>query len=129
MATTSFIAGESISAGQAVYVQASGFIYKANGTNATQASVAGVAVDNGVSGSLVRVQSDAVYATYSGLTPGEFRYLSVLTSGQLVSYSAWAGELNSTSLSGAYLTNAGRCISSSGFSVEVQPPIFISNPA
>jgi hypothetical protein len=128
MATTSFRAGESISAGQAVYVQASGLIYKANGTNATQASVAGVAIDNGALGSLIRVQSDAVYATYSGLTPGEFRYLSILTSGQLVSYSSWASELNSTALPGAYLTNTGRCVSASGLSVEIQPPIFVTNP-
>ena len=128
MATTSFRAGESISAGQAVYVQASGLIYKANGTNVVQASIAGVAIDDGALGSLVRVQSDAVYATYSGLTPSEFMYLSILTSGQLVSYSSWASELNSTSLPGAYLTNTGRCVSSSGLSVEIQPPIFVTNP-
>lgn len=128
MATTSFRAGESISAGQAVYVTASGFLYKASAGNYTQASVAGVAIDNGTSGSLVRVQSDAIYADFSGLTPGDYRYLSILTSGQIVSYSGWAVELNSTSLSGAYLTNLGRSISATSVEVEIQPPIFVSNP-
>lgn len=128
MATTSFRAGESISAGQAVYVTASGFLYKASAGNYTQASVAGVAIDNGTSGSLVRVQSDAIYSDFSGLTPGDYRYLSILTSGQLVSYSGWAVELNSTSLSGAYLTNLGRSISTTSVEVEIQPPIFVSNP-
>lgn len=128
MATTSFRAGESISAGHAVYVTASGFLYKASAGNYTQASVAGVAIDNGVSGSLVRVQSDAIYSNFAGLTPGDYRYLSILTSGQLVSYSGWAVELNSTSLSGAFLTNLGRSISTTSVEVEIQPPIFVSNP-
>jgi hypothetical protein len=128
MATTSFRAGESISAGQAVYVTASGFLHKASAGNFTQASVAGVAIDNGTSGSLVRVQSDAVYSSFSGLTPGDYRFLSILTSGQLVSYSGWATELNSTVLSGAYLTNIGRSVSTTSVDVEIQPPIFVRNP-
>lgn len=128
MATTSFRAGESISAGQAVYVTASGFLHKASAGNFTQASVAGVAIDNGTSGSLVRVQSDAVYSSFSGLTPGDYRFLSILTSGQLVSYSSWAAELNSTVLSGAYLTNIGRSVSMTSVDVEIQPPIFVRNP-
>ena len=128
MATTSFRAGESISAGQAVYVTASGFLHKASAGNFTQASVAGVAIDNGTSGSLVRVQSDAVYSSFAGLTPGNYRYLSILTSGQLVSYSDWAVELNSTALSGAYLTNVGRSVSLTSVDVEIQPPIFVRNP-
>lgn len=128
MATTSFRAGESISAGQAVYVTASGFLYRASASNYTQASVAGVAIDNGASGSLVRVQSDAVYSSFSGLTPGDYRFLSILTSGQLVSYSGWAVELNSTALSGAFLTNVGRSTSTTSVDVEIQPPIFVRNP-
>lgn len=128
MATTSFRAGESISAGQAVYVTASGFLHKASAGNFTQASVAGVAIDNGTSGSLVRVQSDAVYSSFSGLTPGDYRFLSILTSGQLVSYSGWAAELNSIVLSGAYLTNIGRSVSTTSVDVEIQPPIFVRNP-
>lgn len=128
MAVSSFFAGESISAGQAVYVSPSGYAYKANASNYTQASVAGIAVDNGSNGSLVRVQGDAMYTQYAGLTIGSYRYLSIATSGQLVSYADWATELNATSLSGAYLTNVGRCISTSGVEVELQRPVFVLNP-
>lgn len=128
MATTSFRAGESISAGHAVYVTASGFLYKASAGTQTQASVAGVAIDNGVSGSLVRVQSDALYPNYSGLTVNDYRFLSILSSGQLVSYSSWSAELSGTTLSGAYLTNVGRSVSTSGVDIEIQPPIFVLRP-
>ena len=107
MAIASFQAGEAISAGNAVYVEANGLLYKASSLNQTQASVVGVATEAGSLGSLVRVNTDNIYTGYSGLNPGEYRYLSILNSGQLVSYSGWATELSTIAVN-AYLETVGQ---------------------
>jgi hypothetical protein len=127
MAIASFRAGEAISAGQAVFVSSTGFIYKASCLNPTQASVVGVSLDSGVSGDLLRVTTDSVYAGYSGLTPGEYRYLSISTSGSLVPYSTWLSQL-ATTVSGAYLESVGKAITSSGLEVEPTAPLFVVYP-
>ena len=126
MATISFRAGESILAGQAVYVTASGFIQKAIATNQQQASVAGVAVDTASFGSLVRVNPDSIYTAFTSLPPGELRYLSIATSGALVDYVTWQTQLNALSASGAFLTTVGRSLTSTNMEVEVSKPVYIT---
>lgn len=127
MAIASFQAGEAISAGNAVYVEANGLLYKASSLNQTQASVVGVAIEAGSLGSLVRVNTDNIYTGYSGLNPGEYRYLSILNSGQLVSYSGWATELSTIAVN-AYLETVGRAVTSSGLEVESSTPLYVVNP-
>lgn len=127
MALASFIAGEAISAGNAVYVGANGLLYKANSLNKTQASVVGVAIEAGSSGSPVRVNTDKVYTGYTNLVPGDYQYLSVVNSGQLVSYSGWAAELATISVD-AYLETVGRAVTPSGVEVETSIPIYVVNP-
>lgn len=128
MAITSFRAGETISAGSFVYVNAAGLIYKASAVQVDQAATVGIALDTGSLGSLIRVNCDAVYTNASGVTPGEYRYLSVLTSGQHVSYSTWSTELAATAYSGAYLTSVGRATTTTSVEVEIEKPLFILNP-
>ena len=128
MAITSFTAGEAISAGNAVFVSSSGFLYKSTAVYLDQASVVGLSIDSGSAGALIRVNSDDIYTSASGLTPGEYRYASILTSGQTVSYAGWASDLALTSYDGAYLTIVGRAITSSGVEVETSKPLFIANP-
>lgn len=125
MSLASFIAGESISAGNAVYVDASGFLYKAIATNQLQASVIGVSLDTSQQNNLVRVATDFIYSSSSSLTPGELRYLSVSTSGNVVPYSTWQTELNASTLSGAFLTRVGRALTSTDIDIEVQKPIYV----
>lgn len=126
MAITSFIAGEAISAGNAVYVTSSGYLYRAIATNQTQSAVVGLSLDTVAVSGLARVVSDFIYSNSSSLTPGTFQYLSVATSGNVVSYSTWQTELNATTLSGAFLTNVGRALSTTSLEVEVQKPIYIT---
>jgi hypothetical protein len=127
MAIASFRAGETIAAGNAVYVGGYGSIYKASALNTTQASVVGIAIDGGTAGSLIRVNTDGVYPNASGLVPGEYQYLSVTTSGALVTYPAWVAELATVTVDG-YLTNVGRATSTTQISVEPEPPRYIVNP-
>ncbi len=126
MAITSFIAGEAISAGNAVYVNNSGFLYKAIATNQQQAAVVGVSLDTTTQSNLVRVASDCLYTSLSSLTPGDLQYLSVATSGSIVTYSGWQTELNATTLSGAFLTSVGRALATTTIDVEVQKPIYVT---
>ncbi len=128
MAITSFRAGEAISAGDFVYVSAAGFIYKASAVSQDQASSVGVALDSGSSGSLIRVNSDALYTSFSGLTPGDYQYLSVSSSGSIVSYSGWEASLSTTSYPGAYLTVVGRAVTTTSVEVEISKPLFVVNP-
>jgi hypothetical protein len=128
MAIASFRAGETIAAGDAVYVDPSdGLIFKASALNATQASVVGVAIDSGSVGTLIRVNADGIYPGLSGLSPGEYQYLSVTTSGALVDYATWSAELATVSVN-AYVTNIGRATSATQLAVEIDPPTLVVNP-
>jgi hypothetical protein len=127
MAIASFIAGEPISAGQAIYVSSAGLIYKASALTSDQASVAGIAIDAGAFGDLIRVNTDSLYTGYSGLTPGELQYLSITASGQLVNYTTWETQLSNSAID-AYLELVGRAVSTSGISVEISKPQYIVNP-
>lgn len=126
MATTCFKAGEAISIGDAVFLSTAGFIFKASSLVKTQASVIGLALDSGTFGDLIRVNTDSVYTYASGLVPGEFRYLGLLASGTTTTYSTWFNDLSLTTYSGAYLTQIGRAVSTSGLSIELSKPTFIN---
>lgn len=126
MALTSFIAGEAISAGNAVYVNNSGFLYKAIATNPQQAAVVGVSLDTATQSNLVRVASDCLYTSLSSLTPGSLQYLSIATSGNIINYSTWETELNVSTLSGAFLTSVGRALTTTTIDVEIQQPIYVT---
>lgn len=124
MAIAGFRAGEAITAGEAVYVSSTGFIYKASALNITQACVVGIAMDSGVSDDLIRVNPDSLYTSYTGLTPGAYEYLSVATSGAVVDYATWSSEF--AALSGnAYLTQIGRAVTTSGVLVEIETPTLV----
>jgi len=126
MALASFIAGEAISAGNALYVSSSGLVYKASALTSDKASVVGVAIDSGAAGNLIRVNCDSIQATYSGLTPGEYQYLSITNSGQLVNYTAWEAELANLSVD-AYLEQVGRAVTTSGVEIEARRPLYTVN--
>lgn len=128
MAITSFRAGESISAGEVVYVSSAGLIYKASALTQDQASAVGIAIDSAAAGSLVRVNSDAIYNEYSGLTPGELQYLSITTSGQVVDYATWEAQLATVSIN-PYQELIGRAITTSGVAVETGKPRYVVNPS
>lgn len=129
MAIASFRAGQTISTGDVVYVGASGLLYEASAAYRDQASVVGLAIEGGSAGSLIRVNTDAVYSNASGLVPGEIRYVSLLTSGQHVNYSGFINELTLTTLDGAYLEVVGRAVTTSGIEVEAGKPFFLNNTA
>jgi len=128
MAINSFKAGESISAGDAVALNSSGLLFKANALELDTASVVGVALDAGSAGALIRVNADAIYSGGSGYNPGEYRYLSLLASGVNVDYSAWASGLALTAYEGAYLSIVGRAITSTKLEVETSRPLSVTNP-
>lgn len=129
MALASFIAGEAISAGDALYVAPNGLAYRASAQFLNQASVIGLAIESTPANSLVRVNTDNVYPNASGLVPGEVRYLSLLASGVNVNYSGFINELTVTSLDGAYLETIGRVVTTSGIEVETGKPFFLNNTA
>lgn len=126
MAITSFQAGEAISAGNAVVVSNSGVLLKGIATTQTQASLAGIALDAASIGGLVRVCNDSVYTGSSSFLPGVVQYLSPTTSGVLIDYPAWASQLASLTVSGAFLTRVGRAISNTSIEVEIERPIYIT---
>lgn len=125
MALASFTTDEAISAGNVVFLASTGFLKKALATVREQASVVGVALDSGASGSLIRVHTDAIYSNFSALTPGDLQYLSISTSGALVDYPSWQTQLNALSASGAFLTQVGRAITTTSVEVEISKPIYI----
>ena len=128
MPIASFKAGEAVTAGSAVYITPVGLAYKASATNVAQAAAVGVAVDAGSIGELIRVNVDGVSANYSGFTPGEYQYISVLTSGQLVNYDAWASGLALTVYPTVFLTRVGRAFSPTPLGVELSRPTLVVNP-
>jgi len=127
MAIASLIASENISAGNAVYVTSTGQAALAQADTVTKASVLGIAIDTVASGAILRINADGVYTGYAGLTPGDFRYLSISTPGSLISYGEFLVELASVSLD-PFLTNVGRVITPTTLSIETIPPQLVVNP-
>jgi hypothetical protein len=128
MSISSFLAGETIAAGDVVYVSSTGFIYKASALTFNQAAAIGISMDSGTAGSLLRVNEDSTYSGLSGLVPGEYQYVSALTSGQLQNYTDFIADVSLTSLSDAYLSIIGRAISTTSVEVERAKPIAFYNP-
>ena len=127
MAIASFTAGEAITAGQAVYVDSVGKLFKASGGSQTTASVAGIAVDTGSAGTLLRVNVDAPYYGYDNLVPGDKHFLSIVNSGQITTYSGWLEEFD-TYADVAYLQYVGRAIVTSGIEIELSSPVQVNYP-
>lgn len=127
MAIATFFAASTVTAGDAVYVSGSGFLYPAISSQLSQSAVIGVALDSALVGAMARVDTDGVYTAYDSLTPGVSFYLSATTSGSIVDYTTWRNQFNTTSLSGAYLTHVGTSVSSSGLSIETSRPLFVSS--
>jgi len=128
MAIVSFRTSEAITAGDAVYVSETGLAVKASALELSQASVAGVAIDTGAPGSLIRVNTDAVYTSSSTFIPGEVQYLSVSTSGAYEPYEVISSGIALTSYAGFYLTPIGRALTTSKIDIEIGRPTFVENP-
>lgn len=125
MAITGFQASEAISADDAVYVTSLGFIARAFGTQLDTAAAAGVSIDSGVAGALLRVNVDSITAGFTGLTPGAFQYVSLATPGSVVDYTTWETEFSALTASGAYLTIVGKAVSTTELEVEVGRPVYV----
>lgn len=125
MAVTIFLTEEAISANDAVYVTPSGYIAKSIASNPARSSVVGIALDSGPVGAFIRVNTDSVTPTFSGLTPGQPQFLSPSVSGRVVDYAAWESDFTALNISGLFLTNVGRAVSSGSLEVEIQRPIYV----
>lgn len=126
MALVSFRAQTSITAGEVVRVSASGFLTKASAVALDSAICAGVAINSAAPLDLVLVNKDSLYTQFSGLTPGNRIYLS-LTSGQVYpDYATFYAAASGTTVSGAFLTEVGTAVSTSGVHIEITQPIFIN---
>lgn len=128
MAIASLKAGEAISAGDAVFVSSAGLLYKALANTQNHASVAGVAVNGGVAGDLIRVNTDSIYTSSATYVPGQKLYLSALVSGTYDTYEVVASGLAASSYAGAYFTEIGTAVTTNKINVEVSLPRFGINP-
>lgn len=128
MAIAAFKAGAAVSVGDAVYVSSTSFLFKGSGATEAEASVIGVAEDSGTVGDLIRVNTDSIHMTLSGLTTGEYLYLSFVTPGLLVDFATWQSDLGSIGVD-VYLTRVGRVLTSTSFEIEINKPILVLNPA
>jgi len=113
------LAGETISQGQAVYLNHStglAYLAIANGTEA-QSHVAGFANETQTAGNLIQILVAGILGT-SGLSVGNDYYLSAGT----------AGLITTTPPSGAgkYVTNVGQAVTATQFSIQLNPPIKLS---
>ena len=122
-----FQAGEPIAAGDAVYISAGSFLFKGEGATLTEASIVGVAFEGGPTGQLIRVNLDSIYDGFSGLTPGEYQYLSVTTPGALLDFNTWLSDVSTVSIN-PFLTRVGRAITTDAIEVEIARPIAFNNP-
>ena len=122
----SFRAGQAIAAGDVVTINSSGLLFKASSTSEQTARVVGLALNSGVAQDLVLVNKDNYFTNSSGLTPGEFVYLSV-TSGLInPSYATWLSGVKNLGLLSAYMTNLGQAVTTSGFAIEINKPFFVN---
>lgn len=125
MAVTIFLTEEVVSANDAVHVTSSGFIAKSIASDPSRATVVGIALDSGSIGSLVRVYTDSVTPTFSGLTPGQPQFLSPSASGSVVDYAEWKSEFTALNVSGVFLTNIGTALTSGSLDIDIKPPVYV----
>ncbi len=128
MGISSFRAGEAISAGDAIYLASNGLAFKGLSTVENRSRLAGVALDAGPSGSLIRTDTDGVYDTSKTFTPGVNQFLSHTTAGDYETFDVVVSGIAELSAPGVYLTKVGRALSTSVIDVELSQPVFLSNP-
>ena len=130
MAIVSLVAGETLTAGQAVYINSSGLALRAqaDGADIQLASVAGVAQDTVTEGQSFRCNVDSV-ATIPGaaFTPGTALFLDPFADGSIAEYSVFASGVASTTADGLYLVRVGTALTAERLAVELKRPIFINN--
>ena len=128
MAIASLKAGETISAGDAVFVSSTGLVFKAVAQSQDNASVAGIAANGGSSGDLIRINLDGIYTSTDTFNVAERLYLDPIASGAYRNYDAVASGLALTSLAGAYATEIGTAVTTNKINIEISLPRFITNP-
>lgn len=128
MAIVSLRAGATISAGDSVWVSSVGLAYSSSALFENQATIAGVAIDGGAVGDLIRINNDAIYDSTASYTPGELLYVDVTPSGSYRNYVEVASGLALTSYAGLYITEVGRAVTTNKINVEVGRPTFLVNP-
>ena len=128
MSLSSLTAGQSISAGDVVFVSASGLVYKACANTLETGRPVGIALDSATVGQVSRVNTDFIYPNASGLTPGEYQYLSTTVSGTYVNYSNWLSEAQTVISGSVYLTQIGRATSTTKLEVEIEQPVVLVAP-
>lgn len=113
------IAGETLSQGQAVYINSSdGKVYKAIASGTVdQATVVGFTKENKNVGLAVTTQVGGVLAV-SGLDPGEIYFLSTVSAGSIT--------LTPPSTAGQFVTRVGEAGSSVQLCVKPEVPILLS---
>ena len=127
MAIASFRAGETISAGDALFVSSTGLVFKALADTQDHASVVGIAVNGGSAGDLIRVNTDALYESSTSYTPLERLYLSSTVSGTYADYQAVVSGLELTTRPGAFFTEIGSAVTTNKINVEVSLPRYKVN--
>jgi len=127
MAIASLRAGETISAGDALFVSSTGLVFKALGDTQDHASVVGLAVNGGAVGDLIRVNTDALYQSSTSYAPLERLYLSATTSGAYANYETVASGLELTSRPGSFFTEIGSAVTTNKINVEVSLPRYKVN--
>ena len=130
MAIVSLVAGETITAGQAVYINSSGLALRtqADGGNIDLAACAGVAQDTVLEGQSFRCNVDSVATIPSAtFTPGTALFLHPSNDGGLAEYDVFASGVENTAAGGLYLTRVGTALTTDRLAVELKRPIFINN--
>ena len=125
MAIVSLVAGETITAGQAVYINSSGLALRtqADGGNIDLAACAGVAQDTVLEGQSFRCNVDSVSTIPSAsFTPGTALFLHPSNDGALAEYDVFSSGVAATSAVGLYLTRVGTALTSDRLAVELKDP-------
>ena len=128
MAIVSLVAGETITAGQAVYINTSGLALRAaaDGADFQSAAVAGVAQDTVTEGQSFRCNVDSVSVIPSAaFTRGSALFLHPFNDGDLAEYDVFASGIADAPV-GLYLTRVGTALTADRVAVELKRPIFIN---
>lgn len=119
MALTIFTAGEDIAIGDIVAVTSNSVLRKAVVGDATRAKAVGVALSSGSLHAPVQVLVDGEVHTFTGLTPGDFLYLSNTPGSYYTSFYSIVSGISDTLYGSANVAPFARAISPSG--VVLQP--------
>jgi len=132
MAIVSFLTGETISAGDAIFVSASGLAFKAIASDSFQnASVAGIAIDGGAQGNVCIRVNTSILSTILDSTFRSFgvpQYLSASVSGAYAPFEVINSGLINSSRASVYLSKIGSALTSSKIEIETTVPILLQNP-